>query len=103
MMIGRDLAATRLALGAFALGCLVFAPAELHARQAPQQDVTAGADSVTAGPRKAAKPKKTKRATRRTVSRGEIAAKAPTLSWTSPHGVESLASDLGTALSQHTR
>jgi len=103
MTIGRELAATRYALGVFALGCLLFAPAKLHARQTSQHDIAAAGDSVAAGPRKSSKPKRTRRATRRTVSRGEIAPKAPTLSWSSPRGVESLASDLGSALAQHTR
>lgn len=38
------------------------------------------------------------------MSRGEIAAsRVPVLTWSSPHGAEALASDLSSALSQHTR
>jgi len=95
-------AAGRRVLGTLAMGALFFVPERLYARPTGQQDVTIGAgDSVSSTPRKT-RPRK-KRGTRRTVSRGEIAPRAAALSWTSPRGVESLNSDLGAALSQHTR
>ena len=93
---------------------LVVVTRELHAAASthlpygpsPSQQDAASVDSSTSGPRKSTKPK-TKRSSRRpsrsSVSRGEIASKAAVLSWTSPHGVESLVGDLRTALSQHTR
>ena len=95
-------AAGRRVLGILAIGALSLVPERLHARQTGQQDVTITAgDSVSSTPRKT-RPRK-RRGTRRTVSRGEVAPRAAALSWTSPRGVESLNSDLGAALSQHTR
>lgn len=92
---------------------LAVATHELHAAasktpyppQPSQQDVAASLDSSITGPRKSTKPKATRsrRPSRSNVSRGEIASRAPVLSWTSPHGVESLVGDLRAALSQHTR
>jgi D-alanyl-D-alanine carboxypeptidase/D-alanyl-D-alanine-endopeptidase (penicillin-binding protein 4) len=80
---------------------------ELRASTAFQQDVGVTADSLASTPRKSSRAKTVARTKRRTsrsnISRGEIASKAAVLSWTSPRGVESLESDLRTALTQHTR
>ena len=89
--------------GVFAGATVLLAPHALDA-QTSQQDIAAGADSSISAPRKTSKPRTARRRTaRRTVSRGEIAPKAAPLSWSSPRGVESLSSDLGAALAQHTR
>lgn len=86
---------------------LALSSRELRASPSYQQDVSVAPDSVTSTPRKTTRTKPTARrgrARRRSsVSRGEVASKASVLSWSSPRGVESLESDLRTALSQHTR
>lgn len=98
----------QIALLAGARGALA-APASLwQASQAGAQDVSApDGDSVSNAPRKTSKPRRKVRVRRRSrssVSRGEIAAsRVPVLTWSSPHGAEALASDLSSALSQHTR
>ena len=102
IVIARPLGAEgRRVFGALALGALFLLPERLQARQSGQQDVAPAGDSVSSTPRK--RKSRRRRATRPTVSRGEIAPRVATLSWTSPRGVESLNSDLGAALSQHTR
>jgi len=82
-------------------------PATWQPSQVGQQDVASAPDSVAATPRKTvAKPTRRpkRRAARSSLSRGEIAAsRAPVLSWSSPRGADALASDLGAALTQHTR
>src|SRR5690348_3249245 len=80
----------------------------LQASQGSAQDVSANDDSISGNPRKSRKPKRrstrARRPSRSNVSRGEIAApRAPVLTWSSPHGADALASDLGAALTQHTR
>jgi D-alanyl-D-alanine carboxypeptidase/D-alanyl-D-alanine-endopeptidase (penicillin-binding protein 4) len=103
MFNGRPSAvAFRRALTALAGSIVLLAPGRLQARQAAQQDVVVSGDSLLGGPKKSAK-KPARRRTRRTISRGEVAPRPATLSWTSPHGVESLTTDLGNALAQHTR
>jgi D-alanyl-D-alanine carboxypeptidase/D-alanyl-D-alanine-endopeptidase (penicillin-binding protein 4) len=80
-----------------------------QATQASAQELAVQDDSVTGATRKAttAKRRRTTRArhpSRSSVSRGEISpSRAPVLSWSSPHGTDALASDLGAALTQHTR
>src|SRR5690348_10511959 len=80
---------------------------EVRASPSIQQDAGVTTDSLSSTPRKASRSRsvaRTKRkASRSNVSKGEVASKASALSWTSPHGVESLESDLRTALAQHTR
>lgn len=77
-----------------------------QATQAGPQDVASESDSVTSAPRKAAKPKsrrtRARRPSRSSVSRGEVA-RAPMLTWSSPHGTDALAADLSAALAGHTR
>jgi D-alanyl-D-alanine carboxypeptidase/D-alanyl-D-alanine-endopeptidase (penicillin-binding protein 4) len=103
LLIGRQMSAVnRRVCVVLAIGALFVAPTRLLARQVGRQDVASSGDSVATTGRKHSKPRK-RRSTRPTVSRGEIAPRATTLSWTSPYGVESLTSDLGAALSQHTR
>ena len=78
-----------------------------QATQSGAQDVASEGDSVTGGPRKAkakrARATRIRRRRRSSVSRGEIAARPPVLTWSSPYGTDALASDLSAALSQHTR
>jgi D-alanyl-D-alanine carboxypeptidase/D-alanyl-D-alanine-endopeptidase (penicillin-binding protein 4) len=74
-----------------------------QAAQAVQQDGNGG-DSTGVTPRRSTKPKSRRRKpARSSVSRGEVANRAPVLSWTSPRGLESLNDDLASALTQHTR
>lgn len=79
----------------------------VQAPQASTQDVAGSPDSVGSTPRKTTAKKKRRTRARRprrsSVSRGEIASRAPVLTWSSPRGTEALASDLSSALSQHTR
>jgi D-alanyl-D-alanine carboxypeptidase/D-alanyl-D-alanine-endopeptidase (penicillin-binding protein 4) len=86
---------------------LAIAARELRASPSCQQDVGITPDSLLTTPRKTTRSKPVARTKRRTsrssISRGEIASRAAMLSWTSPHGVESLEGDLRTALTQHTR
>ena len=86
---------------------LSIATREVSASPLTQQDVGVTTDSVGSTPRKTSRSKFVARRTRKTsrsnVSRGEIASKADVLSWTSPRGVESLETDLRSALTQHTR
>ena len=83
---------------------LSIAARELRAAPLSKQDGAVVLDSTTSTSHKAkARPRRSSRATRSSVSRGEVANRAAVLSWTSPHGVESLAGDLQAALAQHTR
>ncbi|HEY2376482.1 MAG TPA: D-alanyl-D-alanine carboxypeptidase/D-alanyl-D-alanine-endopeptidase [Gemmatimonadaceae bacterium] len=79
--------------------------ARFQSAQASQQDAGGASDSLTATPRKTGRKSKLsrRRSSRSNVSRGEIASKAAAPLWTSPRGVESLESDLRSALTQHTR
>ena len=76
-----------------------------QAAQAGQQDVGTTSDTLTPTPRKTTKSRRAarRRSSRSSISRGEVASKAAVLSWSSPHGVESLENDLRSALSTHTR
>ena len=98
---------SRRALLCVCVASLAFTSRELRASPSGQQDVGVAADSVPSAAHRATRPKaagrRTRRAPRSSVSRGEIASKPAVLSWTSPHGVESLESDLRGALTQHTR
>ena len=98
---------SRRALRCVCVASLAFTSRELRASPSGQQDVGVAADSVPSAAHRATRPKaagrRTRRAPRSSVSRGEIASKPAVLSWTSPHGVESLESDLRGALTQHTR
>jgi serine-type D-Ala-D-Ala carboxypeptidase/endopeptidase (penicillin-binding protein 4) len=101
---------------AFAVACaasvVLAAAVELHASpaaparqaaQAVQQDGNGG-DSTAVTPRRSKKPKvRRRKPARSSVSRGEVANRAPVLAWTSPRGLESLNDDLASALTQHTR
>jgi D-alanyl-D-alanine carboxypeptidase/D-alanyl-D-alanine-endopeptidase (penicillin-binding protein 4) len=101
---------------AFAIACaasvVLAASVELHASpataarqaaQAVQQDGNGG-DSTALTPRRSTKRKTRRRKpARSSVSRGEVANRAPVLAWTSPRGLESLNDDLASALTQHTR
>jgi serine-type D-Ala-D-Ala carboxypeptidase/endopeptidase (penicillin-binding protein 4) len=96
-----------LALFAVAHDASATASRHFQASQGTAKDVSANDDSVASAPRKSPRPKRrlarARRPSRSSVSRGEIAATRAVLTWSSPRGADALASDLGAALTQHTR